>query len=362
MLTIDSFEVENMWHLLKTTDKPIVMYGTGDGAEKILHTFSEHSIKIEDIFVSDDFYRGKEFCGYKTYKYSDLLNKYGDFIIVLAFAVFRDDMISYVKELMKKHKVIAPYVPVFGDVYFDEKLLSDNKETIKDAYNCLYDELSRDTFKAILKYRISGDPSYLFNCETDRNDIFKEIIKLGDNEDFVDLGAYRGDTIGEFITMTNGHFSSILAFEPDTKNYNKCIDFVNSLPETYSKKICVINRASWSKEEVLNFSGEGGRNSSLVPQKEKKLYRVFASDLDSVLSGASCSYIKMDVEGAEAETLIGMKNTINAFKPKLIVSAYHKTCDIFELPLQIKSLNSCYRIYLRHHTYVPDWETNYYCI
>ena len=70
----------------------------------------------------------------------------------------------------------------------------------------------------------------------------------------------------------------------------------------------------------------------------------------------------MDVEGAEREALAGASRTIGACKPKLIVSAYHRTGDLADLALQIHALYPGYRMYLRHHPYVPAWETNYYCI
>ena len=76
----------------------------------------------------------------------------------------------------------------------------------------------------------------------------------------------------------------------------------------------------------------------------------------------SATYIKMDVEGAEYETLLGCRRLIEKCAPKLAVSAYHRAGDIFTLPLLIHSLNHDYKIYLRHHKYVPAWETNIYCV
>ena len=81
---------------------------------------------------------------------------------------------------------------------------------------------------------------------------------------------------------------------------------------------------------------------------------------DSVCKSAT--YIKMDVEGAEYETLLGCKRLIRECKPKLAVSAYHRAGDIFTLPLLIARLNPDYKIYLRHHKYLPSWESNLYCV
>ncbi len=56
-----------------------------------------------------------------------------------------------------------------------------------------------------------------------------------------------------------------------------------------------------------------------------------------------------------------MEKTLRLFAPKLNLAAYHRFEDIFRLPLLIKKLNPDYQIYLRHHPYIPAWDTNLYC-
>ena len=69
-------------------------------------------------------------------------------------------------------------------------------------------------------------------------------------------------------------------------------------------------------------------------------------------------YIKYDVEGAEKEALLGSVNTIKAHKPALLVSAYHRSEDIFELPLMLNTLEPSYKLYLRRYPYIPAWDLN----
>ena len=68
----------------------------------------------------------------------------------------------------------------------------------------------------------------------------------------------------------------------------------------------------------------------------------------------------MDIEGAESKALDGASETIKKYHPKLYVCAYHRNEDFFELVKKIHSLNADYRIYMRHHPYIPAWETNLY--
>ena len=83
---------------------------------------------------------------------------------------------------------------------------------------------------------------------------------------------------------------------------------------------------------------------------------------DAVLSGSRVDYIKYDVEGAEREALLGSAETIKTFRPRLLVSLYHRSEDLYELPLLLRALCPDYRMYLRRFAYVPAWDINLYCI
>ena len=60
--------------------------------------------------------------------------------------------------------------------------------------------------------------------------------------------------------------------------------------------------------------------------------------------------IKMDIEGSEIEALLGARQTIRKFKPRLQICSYHKFDDLWEIPILIKKLSPDYLLYLGHHT------------
>ena len=45
-------------------------------------------------------------------------------------------------------------------------------------------------------------------------------------------------------------------------------------------------------------------------------------------------------------------------KPRLIISAYHRSGDLLTLPELVRRLNPDYRLALRQSPYVPAWDTN----
>ena len=334
---------------LERESRPIIIYGMGNGADKIMDICESRRIKITDIFASDEFVRGHSFRGYKVKTYSQITEQYKDAVILLAFAVFQDELIDRIYNIAKRYTLLIPDVPLFGAGLFDYDFLCANIDSIEKAYDLLADEQSKKAFVGVINFRLTGDPLLLKECETDRAEVFSNILKLKCNEQYVDLGAYDGDTIKEFLSLTNG-YESITAFEPDVKNMKKLQKNVGSLPN------CTLyTYASWSCACEKTFSGKGGRMSSY----NNDGFTVQAQSVDNVCTAAT--YIKMDVEGAEYETLSGCKRIIEECRPKLAVSAYHRAGDIFTLPLFIHSLCPSYKIYLRHHKYYPSWETNLYC-
>ena len=333
-----------LYQHLKSSDKPIYIYGMGNGAEKLKLELDEREIPIAGIFASDEFVRGHSFLGHKVIKYSELPQ---DAVILLAFGSFLPELLERFDCMAAEHEFYAPDLPLFGDVRFDENVLSERADEIKAAYDLLADEQSKKVFENVLLYKISGKISYLRDCETDKSEIYTNILAVNQNEDYLDLGAYDGDTVRELLEYTNRKYSSIIAVEPDPKNFKK---LVNKTPEAEC-----INKGVYNFSGEIAFSTEASRNSS-VSEKGKRVIEV--STIDEMVGERNVSFIKMDVEGSEKAALEGGNKTFERCRPKMLISAYHRMWDIFELVNFAASILPDYKIYLRHQPYVPNWETN----
>jgi hypothetical protein len=82
--------------------------------------------------------------------------------------------------------------------------------------------------------------------------------------------------------------------------------------------------------------------------------------LDEYIREKPVSLIKVDVEGYEMRLLKGSKTIIKKYKPKLILSAYHKFDDIFATIKFIRDCSSSYKFLLRHHS-LTIFDTMLYC-
>lgn len=346
-------ERKSCWEMLALEKRPIYIYGMGNGADKIFEVFEQYKIKAKGVFASDEYVRGHSFRGYKVKKYSEVCEEEEDFVIVLAFAAGYDSLIEKIMEYDRRHTLYAPDVPIEGGGLFTYEYCEEHKEEINEVYNMLADDFSKKVFADTINFRISGKIKYLTGVTTPKSEVYTDIIKPDTDEVYVDLGAYNGDTVAEFLEFTGGRYQRIYALEPDNRNFKKL-----SLSVEGKENIEIFNCAAWSEDTELLFADRAGRQSAVSTTGKSKPARC----VDSILQGSLASIIKMDVEGAEEEAINGAKYTIKNYHPKLMISLYHRNRDIFYLPLMVKKLNPDYRLYIRHQPYIPAWETNLYAV
>ena len=351
----------DLWTYLSATTKTIVMYGMGNGADKILNVCKKYNIKVSDFFASDGFVRGHFFHEKRVLSFSEIKEKYNknNLIILLSFGSSLPDVLSTFKNINTEYELYAPDVPVCGDNIFTLDFFNENKEKILAARTLLADNLSKHIYDNVILYKLTGKLDYLFDAECDRSDSFK-LINAQNIKSFADLGAYRGDTLAEMLEYAKD-LEYAYAFEPDTRTYKKLSAFCENYSE--KAKLYPLNVAAWSHEDTLIFNSSSNRNSgAFAPTTNAKIVEIKANSLDNVLCGKSIDHIKYDVEGAEKQAIEGSVNTIQNFYPSLCVSSYHRSEDIFSLPLQINSIAPDYKLYLRRYPYVPAWDIELICI
>lgn len=349
---LEKIKEECLWDFLRHTDRPIVLYGMGNGADMIIEALESFNIHFSDIFASDAFVRGHSFHGVRVKKYSEIAELYDDFIILMTFAVHDKATLDYVRDLSQKHTLFSPTVPIADTGLFTLDFIKEHENEFDRVYDMLADEKSKSDFVDVLNFKISGKIEYLFNCFTEKEELYNTVFPLSEDEIIADLGAYDGDTIREFLSQTGGKYNKIYAMEPDPKNFRKLSNNTEGMAN-----IELFNVGAWDREETLFFDKKAGRNSR---QSDKGTAQQFNS-LDNLID-EKVTFIKMDIEGAESRALDGARGLIEKYHPKLYVCAYHRKEDLYTLPMKIKEMYHGYRIYFRQSPYIPAWECNFYCV
>ena len=177
----------DMWHYLALQEKPIVMYGMGNGADKILSVFGKFGIEVADFFASDGFVRGQVFHGKTVLSFSAIKEKYPEFIVVVSFGSSLPDGLSNIYAISERYELYAPDVPVSGETLFTLDFYKDNFDRFEKAYSLLCDEESRLLYSEIIKFKITGKVVHLKNAISDKT-CEKELLDFVANltEDQVD--------------------------------------------------------------------------------------------------------------------------------------------------------------------------------
>lgn len=345
----------DIWKELQKENRPIVVYGMGNGADKLISQLSRYGLEVSDFFASDGFVRGHSFHGKRVLSFSEIKEKYEDFVILVSFASKLPDVIERIYEMAKEYTLYVPDMPVVDEVYFTSDFYNENYEKIRRACDLLEDNCSKELFSSVIKYKLSGDIAYLTDSSS-KEECYC-LLNCKSYESVVDAGAYNGDTAKEFCEYFE-NLKRIYAIEPDPKNCAK----LRRYADTVDFDIAITEAALWSEDGEIEFSSSKNRNSSISNASyQHKTVTVKRAKLDRIVK-EPVDYIKYDVEGAEKEALQGSFNTIKAYSPDLLVSLYHKSEDIFSLVNYVLDNFSGYKLYLRRLYCLPAWELNLYAI
>ncbi len=347
---------EDLWSKLTKAEKPILLYGMGDGADKVLDVCDSKGIKVSGVFASDGFAKKKIFRGFEVTTFSEALKVYDNPIVLMSFASSLDDVLDNIKRIASEYELYCPDVPVFGEGLFDKQFVLENIGNFQKVYDLLSDEKSKFNYVNLILGKMTGKIEYLENAESDVAEAYKNIIHPKPDGHFVDIGAYNGDTIREYLSYS-GSCGKITAFEPDGRNYAKLCRYAeeNGIPTDY-----LYNIAAWDKNEVLTFYSRSGRNSAgTTSHKNAKSVSVQADAVDSYID-SKVDFINIDAEGSDSKVISGLENTIRLYKPCISCALYHRNEDMFAIPLKLYEMYGNCNVYIRHFRYFPAWDTNVY--
>ncbi len=378
----------DLWQYLQAESqkgRPILLYGMGNGADKIIAVCGTYGIPVADVFASDGFVRGHSFHGKVVLSFTQACEKYGadNMIVLLSFASSRPEVLETISRVAATCELYIPDVPVCGTNLFNTEFYQAHQAEITAARALFADEQSRRVYDGILAYKLSGRMDTLRTTESEPADAYEKILHAERFQTSADLGAYNGDSIRDLRRYAS-RLREVIAMEPDRRNFRKLSEYASALTESGDPlTVHPVQAGAWSHTATLAFHGSGNRNaglsdatdaaqSNILPSTADNPYfgktaEVAVTALDTVVSeilprDIPLDYIKYDVEGAETEALLGSREVIRRDSPALLVSVYHRNTDLFRLPLLVHELNPAYKLYLRRMPGVPAWDINLYAV
>ena len=230
--------------------------------------------------------------------------------------------------------VHPPFIMDFKDDY------ANNQDRYSGVYNLLEDEKSKEIFTKVINFKISFDYEFMdgFTNNHEGQYFDKTIVPEIKNVSFLDGGGYVGDTASEVI-----------------KNYPdfKKIWLIEPIPENI--RIASRELGSYEGIEFLTC-GVSDKKETLYFNEEKSFSTIYGNGTQSVevdtidnIVKTRVDFIKLDIEGAEQNAIEGAVETIKKYKPILAICIYHKAEDWYKIPEKVLSIDSNYKVYLRHY-------------
>ena len=331
---------------IKALNLPIFVCGGGTYARVIKQYLHENGISDAIRFVVDDAYYTP--CD-EVLPFSEYMDGYAD-KSVLIFGFY-----NY-KAILKKREAYTGKIKHMYDFHFTSlgynRLKYDKNDVVRNldgyqkTYDLLSDDKSRQTMELYLRAAVNGEFDELYKkCHVDVS-YFNDVTDAQKIDVLIDCGAFDGDSIHDFVNVFH-EYERIYAFEPDERNREK----LNQRIERENiENVEVVPYGAYKEKNTLYFSNDGESSSHL----DSSGIAVDVTTIDECVKDYCLGknvLIKMDIEGAELDALIGAKNTIINNHPCLTICVYHKEHDLIDIPQYINALvgDGVYNYYLRFH-------------
>jgi FkbM family methyltransferase len=223
----------------------------------------------------------------------------------------------------------------------DQKLLYRKVTKDKDG---LYHLNLKDRHEYILPVKNFATDVFIhhYGLKTLSNEQKKYI----ENKDFLDIGAFCGDTSLVFFNY-NPH--RIYAYEPVRETFDLLLKTVQI---NEKEKIVPINKGVGERHDAVTIYTDTSNLacSSIVYVQGTKIAQtnIVAEQIEIVTIDDECKdrkvgLIKMDIEGFEYYAIKGGLKTIQRDKPILLISIYHTAKDFFEIPPMLREICPDYK-------------------
>ena len=213
---------------------------------------------------------------------------------------------------------------------------------IEKFLSLLEDGTSKEVANGVLRYRKTGEINECPRPSLSGTYTPIDLPRYKDPLRLIDCGAHTGTAI-EAFEKAEYRIESVAAFEPDLENFKRLTAKTFNIDQ-----LLLLPLGTWSSNSQLRFSGNGDMSSSVNETGDQVIQCV---KLDDSLPNFAPNMIKLDVEGAEFDTLIGSQKIITVFKPNLCVSTYHLPHDFFRIGLLINSWELNYKFHFRVHEF-----------
>ncbi|MEN8182084.1 MAG: FkbM family methyltransferase [Myxococcota bacterium] len=168
-----------------------------------------------------------------------------------------------------------------------------------------------------------------------------EAVQVSPGDVVFDVGGH----LGTFTQAALGAGAArVVVLEPEPVNAH-CLQKTFA-EEIAAQRVVMVDAAAWDHPGTLRFGKPPKENSGMGRVDETGELVVRAVTLDAIAAELDLDrvdFVKMDIEGAEPQALLGARAVLRRFKPKLALAAYHGDHEFEDVASVIHALRPDYQ-------------------
>lgn len=349
---IEGSILEKVYFELRNSEYPIYIWGAGSMSVEVEKRLMEQRIPVKGFFVNEDkknshiIPRENKICSLE-----ELGDKETKIDVVMGHGHFEKRNILEKYSFINKVYIIPnPYVQYQSKGI--GKYVKDHRSDVKNIMRHLVDKQSCDALEAYCQVNETDDINFLLNRDFCIDGMFGfEELRLTYSENYLDVGAWEGDTIDLFLKKVSGKYRHISAVEPDPNSFE-----VLKMKMREKNDISFFPYGVGKEEGMLYLDRENTQSACFSKEKDERgeSVEIEVKTLDSLFIDEKFSLIKISIPFLFLDVLQGYVEGIKKNKPRLIINvAADDGIKVFDVINWILNLKLDYKIALRFDFPMP---------
>lgn len=339
---------------------PLVLAPAGRLALRAVRDLESRGGRVVALCDLDENKIGTEVCGVPIMSYQDCYRLFPAATLLVASSIHDSPITESCRELgferICSYAALAhSYPDIFGTKEFVGLTAAIFEPGALDRVCRLFEELADDESRRVLvskiEFYLTARKQILDDIRSPHGIYFDPaIVSINNDTIFVDGGAFKGDTLSDFLRVGGKASRKYIAFEPDPL----CFEDLSNTATVLGDRFVHLRAGLHSSTGTLRLIASGSGDSHVQNAGDSDAGETISIDVvaldDYFADKEPPTFIKMDIEGSERAALAGGAGTITGSRPQLAISVYHSPSDLWDIPLSMIDMLPKARIYLRHYT------------
>ena len=296
----------------------LYIWGTGSVAAGVARRLADQGITVDGCFVNVKNYNTDSriiALGLQVFLLDDLIKNGQSFCVIVGHSHY--ELAQELNQYPVISKTWCFTDIVRSDIEISDKFVIENIDQFENTYDRLSDLSSKQNMIAYLNAKLTKDASWILK-DFDKSSTYfdNDVVNLTDHEVYLDLGAYDGSSIDEFIKNINN------------KGYEKyqiiAVEVQDEMVQLLSQKYSDNSRIHIICSGVSDHCGEDlfcfdDQSTCLDP--ERGIVKKVTTVDDICKPYGHISVMKICIGNTIIPLLSGAREIISRDIPKIVISA-----------------------------------------